>query len=100
SLHAMGDGGQIDVSLMKAQGQFVLMIRDYGTGVKPELLDKILEPFFTTKGENGTGLGLAICREIVEIDHGGEFKVFNHVEKGFCVQIQIPIPTPDGKEAK
>jgi signal transduction histidine kinase len=92
SLHAMGDSGQIDITLKYAGETFELLLRDYGPGVKPELLEKILEPFFTTKGENGTGLGLAICKEIIEIDHGGEFKVFNHSEKGFCVFMQVPIP--------
>ncbi len=92
SLHAMGDDGRIDISLTANGDSFDLNIRDYGPGVPKEILDRVLEPFFTTKGDMGTGLGLAISREIVEIDHAGEFKIFNHEKKGFCVQMHFPIP--------
>ncbi len=90
ALHAMGSDGQIDISLKGGEGFFDLELRDYGPGVPADIIDKILEPFFTTKGEQGTGLGLAICREIVEIDHAGDFKIFNHPTKGLCIHIHIP----------
>lgn len=91
SLHAMGEGGQIDVNLSQDGDYAHLQVRDHGSGCPPEHLDKILEPFYTTKGENGTGLGLAISKEIVEIDHRGEFRVANHPEKGFVVSVRLPL---------
>ena len=51
-------------------------MKDNGTGIPPELLDKIFQPFFTTKptGE-GTGLGLSLSYDIITKGHGGELKV-------------------------
>lgn len=67
-LEAMTAGGQLTVKTY-SQGQEVVMeIRDQGTGITPELLDKIGTPFFTTK-DNGTGLGLAVCYSIAERHH-------------------------------
>lgn len=91
ALHAMGQFGQIDISIIQHERDFELCFRDYGPGVPPPLLEKILEPFFTTKGSQGTGLGLAISREIVEVDHGGVFTVQNHPVKGFEVRMRIPL---------
>lgn len=91
-IHAMEGSGQFDVSLTQINSsEFELKVRDYGPGVKPELLEKILEPFFTTKGDKGTGLGLAISREIIEIDHGGEFKLQNHAMKGLEISMRMPV---------
>lgn len=90
AMHAMNDSGQIDVSVTDFEKEFEIRVRDYGPGIKPELLDKVLEPFFTTKGSKGTGLGLAISREIVEIDHGGEFKLQNHSVKGLEIIMRMP----------
>lgn len=90
ALHAMGDGGTIDISLSDKQNSFELMVRDHGPGVPTELMDKVLEPFFTTKGDKGTGLGLAICREIIEIDHRGEFELKNHPDRGLVITMTVP----------
>ncbi|MGE0762154.1 MAG: ATP-binding protein [Bdellovibrionales bacterium] len=89
SIHAMEHGGQIDYSVMAVSDGAEIRVRDYGPGVKPELLEKVFEPFFTTKGEKGTGLGLAICREIVEIEHRGQLTLQNHGVKGLEVVIRI-----------
>lgn len=94
AIHAMEGSGQIDVSLVAiSPEEFELKVRDYGPGVNPALLEKILEPFFTTKGDKGTGLGLAISREIIEIDHGGEFKLQNNAVKGLEISMRMPIDT-------
>jgi len=65
-------------------------VRDNGPGAPVEFLDKLMDPFFTTKGDRGTGLGLAICREIIEIDHQGDFAVGNHVSGGFQIRFSFP----------
>jgi len=51
-------------------------VRDNGRGIPPEILDRIWEPFFTTKDVGqGTGLGLDIARRLVERQHGGTLRV-------------------------
>jgi signal transduction histidine kinase len=53
-----------------------IVIRDNGTGIPPEVLPKIFNPFFTTKAAGeGTGLGLSISRDVVVDGHGGEILV-------------------------
>jgi len=51
----------------------ILEIQDQGQGIKPEILEKIGTPFFTTK-ENGTGLGLAVCSSIID-QHNAKLEV-------------------------
>ncbi len=75
----------LDVKTRNLEGRIEIRIRDNGPGIKPEVLDKIFNPFFTTKptGE-GTGLGLSISHDIVIQQHRGEIKVEteigNHTE--------------------
>ncbi len=90
AMHAMPGSGQIDYSLTSSGEDFEIVIRDYGTGIPENLMLKVLEPFFTTKGKQGTGLGLSICKEIVEIEHEGKFTLRNHSVKGLEVVISIP----------
>lgn len=91
SIHAMGKNGQIDISVTALQDVVELRVRDYGPGVKPEIINRILEPFFTTKGKQGTGLGLAIVKEIIETEHQGEIQVQNNPIKGFEVIMRLPL---------
>jgi signal transduction histidine kinase len=90
AMHAMPSGGQLDFSI-EEQGEYAaLSIRDYGTGIAESDIDHVLDAFFTTKGDKGTGLGLSICKEIVEIEHGGKFKLHNHEVKGLVIDILLP----------
>jgi two-component system, NtrC family, sensor kinase len=98
SIHAMGGPGQIDFSLFKDGNSVEYRIRDYGPGIPENLLDKVVEPFFTTKGEQGTGLGLSICKEIVEIEHRGEFVVRNNPMKGAEIVIRLPVGAGDDSD--
>ena len=59
-LEAMQPGGNLTVRTYNEEREVVLSVQDQGTGIKPELLEKLGTPFFTTK-DNGTGLGLAVC---------------------------------------
>jgi len=89
--HAMPNGGEIDLSLKKIDADTIeIQIRDHGTGIPVEILPKVTEALFTTKGSQGSGLGLAICKEIVEIEHGGEFIIDNHPQGGAIVTIRLP----------
>lgn len=91
ALHAMPNGGRLEITSTSHPHFIEIQVRDTGTGIPEELLEKVTEPFFTTKGKAGTGLGLAICREVVEIEHGGEFLVENHPSGGALFRIRLPV---------
>jgi C4-dicarboxylate-specific signal transduction histidine kinase len=63
--------------------------RDFGPGIDKGDLDRIFQPFFTTKG-TGLGMGLAVCRTIVEI-HGGHIWAENNSNGGATFFIELPI---------
>jgi len=66
------DAGEVRLRLRRARGQVGISVEDDGPGVAPEIRDRILDPFFSTKPEGeGTGLGLSVTRTIVDA-HGGE----------------------------
>jgi PAS domain S-box-containing protein len=72
----------------------VVSFRDTGPGIPKEILDKVLEPFFTTKPVGrGTGLGLSLCFKIVE-DHGGRLEIHSEVGIGTEVKIVLPQAPP------
>jgi two-component system NtrC family sensor kinase len=89
--HVMPTGGKINLSVQKiGTDKLEIQIRDHGPGIPEELLTKVTEPLFTTKGSNGSGLGLSICKEIIEIEHGGEFRIENHPQGGVVVTLCLP----------
>ena len=83
-------GGSIRVDVTAVADDVQLQVADDGPGVPAELLDRIFEPFFSTKEPGkGTGLGLAIVHRIVEA-HGGTVRVANGA-RGDCFTILVPI---------
>jgi len=66
-----------------------IVVEDNGPGFAPELLDRVFEPYVTSK-EKGTGLGLAIVKKTVE-EHGGSIRVENASQGGARVSIRIPV---------
>ncbi|MDD2734067.1 MAG: PAS domain S-box protein [Desulfuromonadaceae bacterium] len=90
--HAVHDGGKITVSTSYSEDDRVLLvqIRDTGCGITHDVIDRIWDPFFTTKevGE-GVGLGLALTYNIVK-RHGGEITVESHVGSGSTFTILLP----------
>jgi PAS domain S-box-containing protein len=104
--HAMEEnGGRLDISLSNAfltpetikndpnmkVGDFVkLTVRDTGHGIEKSILDKIFEPYFTTKDlGKGTGLGLSLVHGIVQI-HGGFITVDSRIGKGTAFSVYLP----------
>lgn len=82
-LEAMPPGGNLTIRVFEEKGEVILSVRDQGAGIKPEVLEKLGTPFFTTK-ETGTGLGLAVCYSIaarhnavISIDTGPKGTAFN-----------------------
>jgi signal transduction histidine kinase len=71
--------------------QIEIRIRDNGTGISPEVKEKLFNPFFTTKpaGE-GTGLGLSISHDIIVKQHGGSIEV--DTQPGEFTEIRIVLP--------
>jgi signal transduction histidine kinase len=70
SLEAMaGKGSRVVISTREDDGSAVLMVEDDGPGIRAELLEKVQEPFFSTK-HGGTGLGLALCRAMAWQNNG------------------------------
>ncbi|MBA4411576.1 MAG: two-component regulator propeller domain-containing protein [Bacteroidota bacterium] len=80
------------VSTKKVGAKVLISVRDNGPGIPPKILDKIFQPFFTTKptGE-GTGLGLSMSYEIVTKGHGGELKVETKEGEGSEFTIILPV---------
>lgn len=72
-LEAMGHGGYLTIRTFVANNKIVMAVKDQGSGIPPEMMDKVGTPFFTTK-EQGTGLGLAVCYSIAA-RHQAEIKV-------------------------
>src|ERR1019366_8053736 len=97
---AMPKGGNlwIDSRLCDDGSHVALTVRDDGSGIPPDVLPKIFEPFVTTKENgHGTGLGLAVSRGIVE-RHSGKISVESEVGKGTTVTITLPVPDRPGQK--
>jgi two-component system sensor histidine kinase PilS (NtrC family) len=93
AIQSMPDGGRLSIETSTLPGQngqgFVqVRIADSGCGIERERLDKVVEPFYTTK-EGGTGLGLAIVSRIVE-SHGGVMSIESEVQRGTTCAVTFP----------
>jgi signal transduction histidine kinase len=91
SLDAMPSGGVTSITLAPTpDGNVRIQVADTGTGIAPELLPRIFEPWVTTKeAGRGTGLGLSITREVVA-GHGGTVTVKSEVGVGSMFTIELP----------
>jgi two-component system, NtrC family, sensor kinase len=91
---AMTERGSIFLSTRQEGEEVVLVVRDTGQGMTPEVLEKLFHPFFSTKplGE-GTGMGLAVVHGIVSA-HGGRIQVESQPGKGSAFTIHLPTVPP------
>jgi signal transduction histidine kinase len=86
---AMGGAGRILLRVEPAEnGEVLVRVGDEGTGVSPEVRERLFEPYFSTK-TTGTGLGLAITRSILE-EIGGTISLSNRTDGGAEVRITLP----------
>ncbi len=88
ALQAMPQGGSLELETDSGDDQVRVRFADTGVGIPPEHLDRIFNPFFTTKQE-GTGLGLAITHRIVQ-GHGGRIDVVSRPGAGTTFTLQFP----------
>jgi two-component system NtrC family sensor kinase len=95
SREAMSAGGTIRVRTVRAaDGAAHVTVADTGPGIPSEQLDKIFDPFFSTK-TGGTGLGLAFTLQVVE-EHGGTIQCQSEIGRGTTFAVRIPPAPPDG----
>lgn len=94
---AMPSGGHLSVTVRPSAdaGLAEIAIRDSGQGMAPEVLQRIFEPYFTTKatdsqGQGGTGLGLSLARQVIE-SHQGRIRVDSAVGQGTTFTLKLPL---------
>lgn len=97
ALEAMSPGGHLQIAASQRGGRqpvVILRIQNDGAPIPEDLMDKIFEPYFTTK-RSGTGLGLAMVKKIVE-EHHGQISIKSSLEDGTLVRIKLPALRPRG----
>lgn len=96
SIDAMSDSGRartLTVAARALGGEVEVRFTDTGVGIAPHLLDRVFDPFFSTKDAGrGTGLGLYVTHQIVE-QHHGSIKVESSEGRGTTVTLRLPAPT-------
>jgi len=96
AVQAMPKGGTLAVRTRRAGASLRLEIEDTGPGISDSHLDRIWDPFFTTKPPGqGTGLGLSITQRIVT-RHGGRIRAENRSEGGARFIVELPVEGPGG----
>ena len=95
AMQAMPNGGMIEVAIRSNSKVVTINFDDDGQGIAAEILEKIWDPFFTTK-EMGTGLGLGMVKNIIE-SHGGNIRIENRTEGGTRVIVELPVENPNSE---
>jgi two-component system, sporulation sensor kinase E len=90
AISAMPDGGRLRVQTMHDGNEVRLKIADSGVGIPEENMDKIFEPYFTTK-DFGSGLGLTLVYKIVK-EHMGDIEISSKVGEGTTMTLSFPLP--------
>ena len=88
AVEAIGQQGEVALSIGRRAQVFVVSVRDSGPGMSRETVDRIFDLYFSTK-DAGTGLGLPIAKKIIE-EHGGTIRVSSEPGRGTTVIIELP----------
>ncbi|HEX5603633.1 MAG TPA: ATP-binding protein [Pyrinomonadaceae bacterium] len=99
AVDAMPSGGEVRVSTQENRDRIVIHITDTGTGMGPEVKQRLFDPFFTTKGKAGTGMGLAVSFGIIR-RHEGSIEVDSEPGRGTTFKISLPKVTEDTPAAR
>ena len=82
----------VSVQTKKLNDKVEIIVKDNGNGIPQNIIDKIFQPFFTTKPTGqGTGLGLSLAYDIITKEHNGTIKVESKESEGSEFIIQLPI---------
>ena len=96
---AMPSGGWLTIATREDHNGAVVEVADTGSGIPPEMLSRIYDPFFTTKDiGKGTGLGLSIAYGIVQ-EHGGRITCDSQVGQGTRFTIRLPLAAAEARPA-
>ncbi|MCP3103226.1 HAMP domain-containing histidine kinase [Myxococcus sp. K15C18031901] len=94
ALRAVGERGWVRVSTARDGDEAVITISDNGEGIRKEDMERLFQPFFSTRAAGeGTGLGLALSRRIV-VRHGGRIQLSSEPGQGTQVEVRLPLGTP------
>ncbi len=97
AVQSMPSGGMLEINMSDNGGYISVDVIDEGEGVDPINIEKIFDPFFSTK-DKGTGLGLAIAHKIMQ-SHGGFIKAFKNETRGSTFSVYFPALKSAGEEA-
>jgi signal transduction histidine kinase len=89
AMQGMPEGGLIYVKVSAGDNAVTIVFEDEGEGIPEDIMEKIWDPFFTTKAK-GTGLGLGIVRNIIE-SHDGTVSIDNKPDTGTIVKVILPV---------
>jgi len=81
--------GLIKITLLEDKYHWILEFSDNGTGIKEEIIEKIFEPYFSTKSFNGTGIGLYMAKTIIINNMGGELFAKNNKDLGATFVVKL-----------
>jgi len=96
AIEANQSGGQINITTETAGSNVRIIIKDNGPGISKDVLPRIFNPFYTTKGVGkGTGLGLSLCYGIVK-EHGGNITPVSRHGEGATFTIDLPVVETNG----
>ena len=89
AIQAMPSGGEVALRCLRSGDLVVLEVQDEGIGIPPEDLERVFNPFVTTR-PNGTGLGLSIAYQIVS-QHGGHISARRNPVRGMTFVVSLPV---------
>lgn len=99
AVDAMPHGGKITVRTRMANREAIIEVADNGSGMTPDVRNRCLNPFFSTKGDKGTGLGLAMVFGIVK-RHQGTLQIDTQIGRGTSFRISLPLFAQGNQEAQ
>jgi CheY-like chemotaxis protein/two-component sensor histidine kinase len=98
AIDAMPYGGEIRLTTQESRERVVICVSDTGSGMTPEVKQRLFDPFFTTKGKAGTGMGLAVSFGIIR-RHEGSIEVDSEPGRGTTFKISLPKVVPTAASA-
>ena len=98
AIDAMPSGGEIRLTTQENRERVVICVSDTGTGMSPDVKQRLFDPFFTTKGKAGTGMGLAVSFGIIR-RHEGSIEVDSEPGRGTTFKISLPKVVAETAEA-